>query len=215
MPTRSEFAASIKAKYPAYKDVDDSTLVDKMLEKYPQYRDRVTDTPAAGMGDVKMAESQAGPIPEAPKPSLGQRTGFGPVADFAAQAGKAGLQFAGNVATALSTGPINAVAQGIQDDAGVIGTAGNVARAVFDPLIPGKSPIQSTETSLERAGVPNEPSQVRVPYPSASGAGMGILPPGFGPAAAPEDWRDRSGRRNSLVRPCGRQGGRRGRTGGS
>src|SRR4051794_15453305 len=36
-----QFAAQIKAKYPAYANVDNSTLTQKMLAKYPQYSDRV------------------------------------------------------------------------------------------------------------------------------------------------------------------------------
>lgn len=36
-----DFAASIKSKYPDYKDVDDYTLTQKMLEKYPVYADKV------------------------------------------------------------------------------------------------------------------------------------------------------------------------------
>lgn len=41
MPSRAEFAASLKAKYPAYKDVPDDQLVDAMLAKYPVYKDQV------------------------------------------------------------------------------------------------------------------------------------------------------------------------------
>lgn len=43
-----QFAESIKAKYPAYKDVDNKVLAQKMLEKYPQYKDKVAteETPA-------------------------------------------------------------------------------------------------------------------------------------------------------------------------
>ena len=37
----SEFAQSIKAKYPQYKDVDDSSLVAKIVAKYPQYEKSV------------------------------------------------------------------------------------------------------------------------------------------------------------------------------
>ena len=37
--TIQQFGASIKAKYPEYKDVDDATLGQKMLEKYPEYKD--------------------------------------------------------------------------------------------------------------------------------------------------------------------------------
>lgn len=39
--TRSEFARQVKAKYPVYANVPDDQLVDKMLEKYPTYRERV------------------------------------------------------------------------------------------------------------------------------------------------------------------------------
>lgn len=115
-------------------------------------------TPTAGMGDVKMAESQAEPAPE---PSfLDKASVLQPSLRPIAQAAGGAVQFAGNVAKALSTGPINAVAQGIQDKAGVMRTAKNVVRAVADPFIPGESPIQSTETTLERAGVPNQPRTV-------------------------------------------------------
>jgi uncharacterized RDD family membrane protein YckC/tetratricopeptide (TPR) repeat protein len=36
-----EFAKRIKKKYPEFKDVDDSTLVSKVIEKYPYYKDKV------------------------------------------------------------------------------------------------------------------------------------------------------------------------------
>ena len=38
----AEFAAKIKAKYPQYQNVDDSTLVDKITTKYPQYKSQVS-----------------------------------------------------------------------------------------------------------------------------------------------------------------------------
>lgn len=41
--TRDEFAASIKAKYPVYATVPDGELVDRMLTKYPVYRESVVD----------------------------------------------------------------------------------------------------------------------------------------------------------------------------
>lgn len=37
-----DFAASIKAKYPQYQEVDNFTLATKMVEKYPEYADRVS-----------------------------------------------------------------------------------------------------------------------------------------------------------------------------
>lgn len=39
--TPEAFAQSIKAKYPDYAEVPDAELAAKMLEKYPEYRDRV------------------------------------------------------------------------------------------------------------------------------------------------------------------------------
>jgi len=36
-----DFAQKIKAKYPQYKDVDDTVLAQKMIEKYPQYKGQV------------------------------------------------------------------------------------------------------------------------------------------------------------------------------
>jgi hypothetical protein len=37
----SKFAASVKEKYPEYKDVDDLKLANAMIEKYPEYKDKV------------------------------------------------------------------------------------------------------------------------------------------------------------------------------
>lgn len=36
-----QFAAKIKAKYPQYKDIDDTVLVQKILAKYPEYNEQV------------------------------------------------------------------------------------------------------------------------------------------------------------------------------
>lgn len=45
--TRAEFAASIKAKYPAYAQVPDDELATRMLEKYPVYQSQIkADAPA-------------------------------------------------------------------------------------------------------------------------------------------------------------------------
>lgn len=39
--TRKEFGEMIKTKYPQYADVDTKTLADKVIDKYPQYREQV------------------------------------------------------------------------------------------------------------------------------------------------------------------------------
>lgn len=54
MPSRQEFAASIKAKYPQYAAVPDEDLVSKMLEKYPQYKSQIEETPKQTMSVLEM-----------------------------------------------------------------------------------------------------------------------------------------------------------------
>lgn len=81
MPTRAEFAASIKSKYPAYKDVPDDQLVDAMLAKYPTYKSRVTEDSASSVSEASVREShqQANPLGIAgatvPTDELGQPVG--------------------------------------------------------------------------------------------------------------------------------------------
>src|SRR4051794_32098194 len=53
-----DFAAQIKAKYPAYANVDNATLTQKMLAKYPQYADRVdssTNAPGPTLSPLQQA----------------------------------------------------------------------------------------------------------------------------------------------------------------
>lgn len=41
--TKKEFATLIKEKYPVYKDLEDNYLVDKIIEKYPQYKTQIQE----------------------------------------------------------------------------------------------------------------------------------------------------------------------------
>lgn len=103
MATRSEFAASIKAKYPQYQAVDDSTLVEKMLEKYPQYREKVTDDPPEKVPSFPGREAQGafgvGPDPVAPPDPdvsniFANRRNYGAQADRAGQNPETGVSYA-------------------------------------------------------------------------------------------------------------------------
>lgn len=49
MATSSEFARSIKAKYPQYQTMDDSLLTQKVLQKYPQYQSKITEPKKDGL----------------------------------------------------------------------------------------------------------------------------------------------------------------------
>ena len=51
------FAASIKAKYPVYGDMDDMELAKKIIDKYPVYADQVSFD--EGDGDVKKKKVQS------------------------------------------------------------------------------------------------------------------------------------------------------------
>jgi hypothetical protein len=43
--TKSEFINSIRSKYPQYDNVEDDVLYDKILQKYPVYRDMISEQP--------------------------------------------------------------------------------------------------------------------------------------------------------------------------
>lgn len=98
------------------------------------------------------------------------------------------LKFASNVAQSLSTGPINAVAQAVQDKEGFFPVAGaavaNQFKNIADPFVPGQNWIQSSETSLERAGVPNTPTEADTMVP---GFVMKMNARSFSQGLKPED----------------------------
>lgn len=50
MPTKLEFAQTIKQKYPQYASIPDADLADKVLAKYPQYQSDITPDASEGGG---------------------------------------------------------------------------------------------------------------------------------------------------------------------
>jgi hypothetical protein len=121
-----------------------------------------TTAPGAGMGDVKMADASSY-TPPTPPPSGSTVYGMD-AKPIQASGVSVPLNFLGNAAQSLSTGPINAAVQGIQDKgftgAGALEVLKNEGKNLANPFTPGPNPIQSSATSLERAGVPNTPQTV-------------------------------------------------------
>jgi hypothetical protein len=80
-----EFAKTIKAKYPQYKDADDLTLAKKMVEKFPEYKDKVTFEPVKKK-EKSESDSQSGastsssvtPSKQMPSPSGSSAQGYDP-----------------------------------------------------------------------------------------------------------------------------------------
>jgi hypothetical protein len=66
--TKEEFAQSIKTKFPDYAEVDDLELADKMLIKFPQYKDKVKSAQKYGWSDI--IESAKGVIPGVAKGAM-------------------------------------------------------------------------------------------------------------------------------------------------
>lgn len=64
--TIQEFATKIKAKYPQYKDIEDTTLTEKILAKHPQYKEKVElkkkDVSVNGISDLETGVSVQPPI---------------------------------------------------------------------------------------------------------------------------------------------------------
>jgi len=142
---------------------DEATITEATAKFKAKYDPQTSGGQAGGMGDVKMAESQPPPQPQ----SLMERF----TADPRSQAITGPLKFAGNVAQSISTGPINAVAQAVQDKEGfgpvAWQAAKNVVKSTLNPIMPGPNPIQSSETSLERAGVDNAPRDFMTNVPGS------------------------------------------------
>jgi len=164
MESVSEFAQRIKTKYPDYAEIPDEELVTRILDKHPDYRPMVdlgnpdNSGQAGGMGDVKMAESQAG-APPVPYKDPNFSGGFGqPNTHAAAMIPR----FVGDAGKALSTGIVNAAAQGAQDNWGhpldmLAGIAGDELKNIASPFHAFEHPIQSSSESLQRMGVANTP----------------------------------------------------------
>ena len=58
--TPEEFARKIKAKYPQYKDVEDSVLVQKMIAKYPEYKNQINfPTPKGEVAEPSMESTSS------------------------------------------------------------------------------------------------------------------------------------------------------------
>jgi len=77
----SEFAAKVKSKYPDYKDVDDSLLVSKMIEKYPVYANQV-DTGVKKKEPSEASVSQPSARPSASATSASVPAAFGEIPKF-------------------------------------------------------------------------------------------------------------------------------------
>ena len=68
--TRASFAASIKEKYPAYAEMDDNELVDKIIAKYPTYADQIGDDEVGNVeASVDGASTLEDTSSESPEPT--------------------------------------------------------------------------------------------------------------------------------------------------
>ncbi len=101
----SEFAQTVRAKHPgSYDHVDDDTLAKKVVEKYPQYANKVDFTPAAPPQEPSMLNKVADTLR--------------PVGDFMGQMGEMAMKtLPGTNPIGMSFRAQNAV-QGVADTAG-------------------------------------------------------------------------------------------------
>lgn len=119
-----------------------------------------------GMGDLKTMESQMPGLPyQQPEYLRGQQAGITPEAVEKVKP----LQFIDDVIQSASTRPINAIVQAAQDK-GIAPwqTTKNLVKSTLTPFYSFENPIQSTETSYERAGIPNIPGKSPA-YPAGTG----------------------------------------------
>lgn len=131
-----QFAEQIKAKYPAYANVDNTTLTQKMLAKYPQYVGRVDLAPAppavSPFGGVPAApggQSSFAPANLAKIPGQIKSATVTPVVDAA----KSGVDQASDAIVESEAGK-NPIETGAKFGAGVVNT-------LFAPLAPVFAPV--------------------------------------------------------------------------
>jgi hypothetical protein len=71
-----EFGQRVKQKYPQYKNIDDVELANKIIEKYPIYRNRITDESLPSTSTTNAVDQQIEPtIKEEKKVGLAERVG--------------------------------------------------------------------------------------------------------------------------------------------
>ncbi len=98
--TPTDFAARIKAKYPAYHDIPDDELVAKMVAKFPQYKDQISAQPTTAQIPQPF---NAPRFKDQPQPGL-----LGATLGQAAEAGKGVVK--GALHTAIDAGQLVAPA---------------------------------------------------------------------------------------------------------
>jgi hypothetical protein len=101
MLTRAEFARTIKAKYPVYKEVPDDELVDKMLAKYPVYASAIKETPTEAKARQRRGVKERyfpEPATETPSTSRGMAAASQAVGDYVIGALKGGGETAFHLA---------------------------------------------------------------------------------------------------------------------
>lgn len=99
-----EFGQSVKSKYPQYSGVSDEELANKVLEKYPEYRNRITPE-EKGLGD-SIAEVGKERFQDTLKSVERMQTGEQSAAETV-------LQTAGNIAGGLTEAAMKTVGAGI------------------------------------------------------------------------------------------------------
>ncbi len=102
--TPQAFALSIKTKYPQYADVPDGVLVSKVLEKYPQYKEKLS-----------LGAQPAPAEPSGLRRGWEQFKAFGPpgIAAQAMEAGKAMLTPSGFAKTLVGGPGLQMMEQGV------------------------------------------------------------------------------------------------------
>lgn len=157
----NDFAESVKAKYPDYKETNNLTLARKLVEKYPEYSDKVdfsgaTDSAPAAVQDPSLMESLKAGFAGAPEPAGAS------LADKAAYlAGETGPVIAG----AMIGEAINPLG------GGVVGAAG--ARALQKGIVQGTgmAPVQSPlmiGADVMATGALQKGGELAAPYAAAS-----------------------------------------------
>jgi hypothetical protein len=178
--TPAQFAQSIKAKYPDYASVPDDVLAAKMLEKYPEYRDRVS-VPKFAADNAKDANGQA------MVRGLGVMLGFSPAEMQASTARISAASPVGDTLADLGLGALKSAAGTVVGAAQLahqvpgVRSAMDAAGLTPDRLVAARQAVAPTNTAEQIGKGAGDVGQFFIPGPAVTKAkaalstGKGVL----------------------------------------
>jgi hypothetical protein len=178
----AEFSAKVKSKYPQYKDVDDSVLVSKMLDKYPVYSEQVDfDVKKKELSEASASQSLAEPSASAISAEVPAAFGEIPKFEGTKEAPKADVEFDAETAVKRATGdPLQTFKDlgtivGGSIAEGIVSANTFVNRAVEAGLLGSSTDYFSSNSAKLLEPLQSKKNELKSAYVGPDSSGKGIV----------------------------------------